>query len=222
MHCLLYSFPFTDTANILRDEKYIKNIKLSKLAKEYRLREIADHLNIPISGLKTRVIESLTDVCFKMPQKAEICVEIHHVLKTIWAFLEKWKQDVEMVKSVTLLSNLILAKLFLLFLNTDCEIGQITKLIEKELTPRVSSWMQLKEIDKKVKVLLSGAKSFMEDFVKIVQKGHSVIQFGDWNDSLRSKTNQKTMIESVHKMTLIEKAASMLGLLWMVSTLLRS
>ena len=201
----------------MEDQNFIKNINLPKLTAENKLKEIADLLNITISGVKTQVIERLTDVCFKMPLKPVFSLEIHYVLQIIWTFLDKWKQDVVMVKSVTLLSNLLVAKLFLLYLNAVCELGRTIKLLEKELIPRVSSWLKLKAIDRKVKVLLQGSKTFMGDFVKMVQKGHSVIQFGDWNVSLRSETNQKVMTAGVNKMALIEKTASILGLLWMVS-----
>ena len=170
-----------------------------------------------ITDIDTLVIDTLTEVCFKLPLKARFCVEIHSVLTIIWAFLDKWKQDVVMVKSVTLLSNLLMAKLFLLSLNTDCDLGQTIKVLDKGIIPRISTWLKLKAIDKKVKVLLLGSKRFMEDFVNMVQKDHSVIQLGDWKVSLRKESNQKILLTGVNKMALIEKAASILGLICLVS-----
>ena len=191
---------------------------MPKLKAEHKLKEIANHLGMPIPDIQTLVIESLTFVCFKMPLKSELFAETHDVLKIIWTFVEKWKQNVEMVRSVVLLSNLLTSKLLLLFLNTNCELKRVINLLDKDIILRVASWIKAKRIDDKVKELFKGCKMFMEDFVKMVQKTNSVIQFGDWKISLRSETNQKVLLSGINKMTLIEKAASVFGLIWMVST----
>ena len=209
---------FAETVNGLEDENYIKNIKLPRLKAEQKLKEIANLLDTSVPDMQSLVIECLTDVCFKMPLKAEIFAGTHDVLKIVWAFVEKWKQNVDMVRFVVLLSNLLTSKLFLLFLNTNCELKRVINLLDKDIIPRVSSWIKAKRMDDKVKELFKGCKMFMEDFVKMVQKTNSVIQFGDWKVSLRSETNQKVLLSGINKMTLIEKAASVFGLVWMVST----
>ena len=207
---------FTDSCD--RDNvNYIKSVKLPELKSGNRLTEIAEHLTMHDHDVTTQVIKALTDECYQLQATVRTALEIPNVLKIIWNFLDKWKGDIIMVKSLTLISNMLVAKSFLLSLRIDFDKRLLVDLLEKKIVSDISAWLKIKALDNKVKDFLLGSQSVMVDFVHLVQKGHSFIQMGDWKVTLRNGTNQKSLLNGISKMTLTEKIGTVLELVCLVS-----
>ena len=214
-----FTISITEAANITEDVNYIKNIKLENLRKEHKIKDIAEHLNSPYPGVITHVINTLTDECFRLPLSSIFVLEIQNVLHIIWKFLDKWKGDIIMVKSITLLSNLLVAKAFQLILRHDDDEhkANLLRLLEKRLLLQIHDWLGIKIIAKKAKRYLTGSKYFMEDFVSSVKKRHRGIQLGDWKVSLRHERNRKSLVSGICQMSLLEQVSTVLELICFVS-----
>ena len=146
--------------------------------------------------------------------------EIPKVLRLIWNFLDKWKGDITMVKSFTLISNLLIGLSLLLSLRIEHDDSLLKNLLNKEILPEISSWLKIEALDDKVKDFLLGSQIFMNDVVKGAKKRHSFIQMGDWEMTLRNKSNRKILLNGTKKMMLIEKMVTVFQLVRLVSIIL--
>ena len=146
--------------------------------------------------------------------------DIPKVLRLIWNFLDKWKGDITMVKSFTMISNLLIGLSLLLSLRIENGDSLTKDLLSKEILPEIFSWLKIEALDDKVKEFLLGSQMFMNDLVKGAKKRHSFIQLGDWKVTLRSESSRKTLLNGTKKMMLIEKMATVLQLVRLVSTCL--
>ena len=188
--------------------------------RDNRITEIAQHLTSEHNVITNQVIHSLIVSCFQLPMTVHSAGEIPKVLGLVWNFLDKWKGDISMVKSFTLISNFLIGLSLLLSLRIEHDDSLLKNLLNKEILPEISSWLKIEALDDKVKDFLLGSQIFMNGVVKGPKKRHSFIQMGDWKVTLRSKSNRKILLNGTKKMMLIEKMVTVFQLVRLVSIIL--